>query len=423
MKKFCAILVLIWLVGPVNAQYDLKDKLKGYINPEEIVSLSETLSFQQAIDILSKVSEKVSGKRIVSTIPVNTPIGVEIDKMAYKKALFIIVQYNNFIVDETATALVVRRKDDGKALLSKDVYASVGEREVKISAVIFEANLSEMQEKGINWQLFLSKSGISLGTNLVTLQKSAAASSSSTSSSTDASTTLSPPDFTLSPKVNFTLGKDVDGTVEGMFRFFETENLGKILTRPTITAVNGQLGKTKVGSDFSIKERDFAGNLIDKFYQSGTIIEVTPYIYTEEGIDYIFMNVRIEKSSVVIGSLSVEKPITEVNTKVLLRNGEETVIGGLLANSVTVERRGVPFLRDLPWWVLGLKYLFGYDVETATTREIITLLKVELLPTLKERMETQKREVLKEEIDQQKAELKKYTEQIKNFQPKKEEEK
>ena len=93
-----------------------------------------------------------------------------------------------------------------------------------------------------------------------------------------------------------------------MFKFFEDENLGKSNFTPVISTVNGRLGKTQVGSDFSVKERDFAGNLIDKFYQSGTIIEVTPHVYTSDGIDYMVLKVRMERSSVVIGSISIENP-------------------------------------------------------------------------------------------------------------------
>jgi len=414
MKKFLGIFVLIFLAGQVYAQYDLKDKLKGAVNPEEIVSLSESLSFNQAVEILTKVCEKQTGKKIVSLVPITTPIGVEIDKMPFKKALFIIVQYNNLIIEETETNLIIKKKDASKQELTKDVYAAVNEREVKISAVIFEAYQSEMRERGVDWKLTLSKSGSTIESNLINLQ------SNPTSSSTaSAATAVKPPDYTLAPNINFVLGKDVAGTINGLFRFWETEGLGKVLTRPTITATNGQLGKTKVGKDFSIKERDFAGNMIDKFYQSGVIIEVTPHIYNEEGIDYIFLTVRIGNSTVTTTTLSVEKPITEVSTKVLLRDGEETIIGGLLSNNEVIQRSGIPILRDLPWWVLGLRYIFGWDKVTEQTNEMITLLKVELLPTLKERVDLQKREVLRESIQKHKDELENYKQQIKSTEPKK----
>lgn len=403
MKKFFIMLFFLGISVPVMAQFDLKDKLKGSNNPEEIVSLSETLPFNQAIEILSKVSEKLTGKKIVSLVPIITPIGVEIDKMQYKKALFIIVQYLNLLVDETEINIVIKKKDATKETLTKDVYVPVSEREVKISALIFEASTKDMKQRGVNWEFLLSRSGLSIGSKIVTSQTESENMSSNT-------VVQNPPEFSVSPKIDFTMGK-FDGTATGLFKFFEEENLGKILSRPTISTVNGVQGRTQVGSEFSIKERDFAGNLIDKFYQSGTIIEVTPHIINEDGVDYVLCKVRIEKSTVIPGSITTEKPKTEVTTSLLLLNGEEAAIGGLLVNDVTIERRGVPVLKDLPWWVLGLRYLFGYDSETVSTKEIITLLKVEILPTLKDRLNVKKNDILRREILEQKNQLKNYKNQ------------
>lgn len=405
MKKFIIILVLTGLSFSY-AQVDIKDKLKGYVNPEEIVSLSETLPFNKAVEVLSKVSEKLTGKKIVSLPAITSPIGVEIDKMPYKKALLIIVQINNLLLEETESTIIIKRKDETKANLPREQYVPVSEREVKISAVIFEASVSDMKERGVNWEFLLSKSGLSLGGKIVTAQTQ----TQQTTGTTQA--TQNPPEFSLSPKVDFTLGKTFDGTATGLFKFFEEENLGKIISRPTIIAINGMQGKTQVGSDFSIKERDFAGNLIDKFYQSGTIIEVTPNIITEDGIDYVMLKVRIERSSVIPGAITTEKPKTEVTTNLLLLDGEEAVIGGLLVNEETTNRRGVPVLKDLPWWVFGLRYLFGYDQQTVTTKEIITLIKVELLPTLKERINTKKNELLKKEVLDSREKLEDYQEQF-----------
>lgn len=404
MKKILIILVLLGLAVPISAQIDLKDKLKGSINPEEIVSLSETLPFNQAVEVLSKVSEKLTGKKIVSLVPLTNPIGVEIDKMPYKKALFIVVQYNNLLVEETDLNLVIKKKDASKEALAKDVYAPITEREVKISALIFEANVSDMKSKGVNWEFLLSRSGLSIGSKIVT-----SSSAPTTTSTTTAATTS--PEFSISPTVDFTMGK-FDGTATGLFKFFEEEQLGKIISRPTISTINGVQGRTQVGSEFSIKERDFAGNLIDKFYQSGTIIEVTPNIINEEGIDYVLCKIKIERSSVIPGAITTEKPKTEVTTSLLLINGEEAAIGGLLVNEETIERRGVPFLKDLPWWVLGLRYLFGYDQVKIATKEIITLLKVELLPSLKERVNAKKNDILRKEILEHQNKMKDYKNQV-----------
>jgi type IV pilus assembly protein PilQ len=74
-----------------------------------------------------------------------------------------------------------------------------------------------------------------------------------------------------------------------------------------------------------------------------------------------------------------------VKTYALLYSGEETSIGGLYTTDDETTRQGVPFLKDLPPWVLGLRYLFGSEQITKTKDELIILLKVELTPTVRTR--------------------------------------
>ena len=69
----------------------------------------------------------------------------------------------------------------------------------------------------------------------------------------------------------------------------------------------------------------------------------------------------------------------------LLLDGEETIIGGLFINEETNDRQGVPFLKDLPWWFFGLRYVFGFETKTVRKKELIILLKAELLPSLQDR--------------------------------------
>ncbi len=401
MKRLIFISIMLISVL-LHAQIDLQEKLKGYVNPEELVTLSENITFNQAIEVLSAVSQKITGKKIVSTVEINQPIGIELKNIQYKKALLIIVQYNNLMYEETESTIIVKKKDESKAELSKEIYAPVDEREVKISALLFEANVADMRERGINWEFLLSRSGLSIGGKLVTLQEQ------QQQSTTTTQVLQKPPEFGIETKSQFTMG-EFEGDATALFRFFETENLGKIISRPTVSTVNGVKGRTQVGSDISIKERDFAGNIIDRFYSTGTIIEVTPYIYTEDGIDYVYLKLKVERSSANPGTITTEIRKTTAETSVLLLDGEETAIGGLYVNEETSERRGVPILKDLPWWVLGLRYIFGYEQKSLTTKEIIMLIKADILPSLKDRISDKKSKgILKEQMKKNADEMQQY---------------
>jgi type IV pilus assembly protein PilQ len=161
------------------------------------------------------------------------------------------------------------------------------------------------------------------------------------------------------------------------------------MSSPDIVVRSGQEGRIQVGQDFSIRERDFAGNLIDKFYSAGTIAKVTPQVITEQGVSFIHMNVDVERSDVQPGAISTIINKTKATTNLLLLDGEESIIGGLYNSETDVVREGIPFLKDLPWYVFGLRYLFGFNSDNVVKKELVILLKAELVPTLQERI-TQK---------------------------------
>jgi general secretion pathway protein D len=76
---------------------------------------------------------------------------------------------------------------------------------------------------------------------------------------------------------------------------------------------------------------------------------------------------------------------TSATGSLSLLNGEEGYIGGMYSNEEITVREGVPLLKDLPWWFLGLRYLFGYDSKKVSRRELIVLMKADLLPLVEER--------------------------------------
>ena len=56
----CAVLYCMNL----SAQAGLEKTLRGYTPPDELISLSANIQFSKAIDLLNKVSEKKTGKKL-----------------------------------------------------------------------------------------------------------------------------------------------------------------------------------------------------------------------------------------------------------------------------------------------------------------------------------------------------------------------
>lgn len=368
-----SLLLTVLFIGSIVPQKYWERRFKDYNNPDELVTLSQSLPFNEAIALLSKVSESTTGKKIVSTYNSLNPIGIEIESMPYDKALFMIVQYNGLLMEEKEDVIVIKRPgvDEKKP---EDVYASVDSREVKISAVFFEVDVAKSRQVGIDWKALLSGKDWSIAPELRTQSQS----SNSTQTSLPALGTLTG-DGTWNSGSFF-------GEANAVFRFFEDNNLGEIISAPNITVRDNKQGRIQVGSDFSVRTRDFAGNTVEKFFPTGTIIEVTPHVYNENGIDYMLLNISVERSSFLLNDQTTEIKKTNAATQVLMLNGEETVLGGLFVNEDTRVRNGIPFLKDLPWWVFGIRYLTGSDATTTTKKELVILLKAELVPTLKERL-------------------------------------
>ncbi len=180
-----------------------------------------------------------------------------------------------------------------------------------------------------------------------------------------------------------------------------------MIARPQTTVRSGSTGRVQIGTDFSVKERDFAGNVIDRFYSAGTILEVTPTVYTYGNTELIDLMYKATRSSVTPGTVSTLIDKTENQSKLLLLNGEETYVAGLTLNEETTTREGIPLLKDLPWWFFGLRYLFGYDKVNVSRRELLILLRAELVPTIDARIEqlTKNRDVMQEKLKENREDM------------------
>ena len=371
-----ALLVVASSYGLCQTSPPERRALREYTAPEELVSIAPTTTIDKALGAISEVSKKFIGKIIIDTEHRVTPINVDIQGMQWRDALETICRKNDIWYTEYETYIQITGsggpeggKTGAAAGGSPDIqkeFATFKSRETKISAVFLEVNLARLEEAGINWDF--SKS-----TNDVTINGSFGGADKVSDGIFKADVT---------PKLSF-------ANLKFLAQLFSNYDLGEILSSPSINVRSGEEGRIQVGQDFSIKERDFAGNVIDKFYSAGTIIRVKPQVITEQGVSFVHMIVNVERSSVSPGTVSTIINKSQASTNVLLLDGEETIIGGLYNTETSTLRSGVPLLKDLPWYVFGLRYLFGYNREEVTKKELIILMKAELVPTLQERI-TQK---------------------------------
>ena len=57
----------------------------------------------------------------------------------------------------------------------------------------------------------------------------------------------------------------------------------------------------------------------------------------------------------------------------------------LILELSTPDNKIIPILKDLPWWVFGLRYIFGRTVKGVKSNEMIIILKVEIVDNIEDR--------------------------------------
>jgi len=132
----------------------------------------------------------------------------------------------------------------------------------------------------------------------------------------------------------------------------QKEGRGEVISSPRVITSNSQTATIKAGVEIPYQEATSAGATSVSFKEAVLKLEVTPQITPD---DKVIMDLLVSKDSVgevFLGVPSVNK--REVETSVLVDNGQTLVLGGIYERTTSGEVDKVPFLGDLP----GIGFLF-----------------------------------------------------------------
>ncbi|PIV32756.1 MAG: type II secretion system protein GspD [Lysobacterales bacterium CG02_land_8_20_14_3_00_62_12] len=160
----------------------------------------------------------------------------------------------------------------------------------------------------------------------------------------------------------------------------------KVLSAPSIVVLNNKTASLNSGTQIPVNSTSFqpiggttggttGGNNSffnsTQFRDTGITLDVTPRV-NPGGL--VYMEIREEKSvpgaasSAVNGNVSVDK--STIETEVAVQSGETVVLAGLIEDTRTSSRSGVPGLVKIP--LLGR--LFGNNSNGSTRSEILVLI-------------------------------------------------
>jgi type IV pilus assembly protein PilQ len=165
------------------------------------------------------------------------------------------------------------------------------------------------------------------------------------------------------------------GALDGNFNLnlrlsaLESSGEGKIISTPRVTTLNGEKATISQGTKIPYTTVSDTGAGTE-FENAELKLEVTPEINPDGSV---ILDVKASNSAVGTVYQSAgggDAPAIEekkAETKVLVRDGQTTVIGGIFVESEVGGDTGVPWLKDIPF----LGHLFKSTTKTKERRELL----------------------------------------------------
>lgn len=264
--------------------------------------------------------------------------------------------------------------------------------QVYIESIIVEVSSSNAAELGIQWQGLIGAGnqnvafggtnftgpGGELGSNIVGLGRDV---NSVLTLGTNTITNPVPP----APGLNLGLVTKFNGTygMSALLRALQSETGTNILSTPNLITLDNEEARIVIGKNIPIITGSYA--------QTGSSATVTPFqTYSRQDVG-LTLRVRPQISETGIVKMAIYQEVSSIfnqnfaagiilnkrniESNVLVDDGQIVVIGGLMEDSYADGSSGVPFLKDIP--ILGA--LFRYDSKTRTKTNLMVFLRPYIL--------------------------------------------
>jgi general secretion pathway protein D len=270
-------------------------------------------------------------------------------------------------------SIVVRGTPDQVALAQKLVDdLDKAKPEVLIDVAVMQVSRDKSHTLGINPPTNIS---VALQPNVNT-----SSSSSSSSSTTSTSSTNS---INLNSLANLN-ATDFQVTIpQATASALMSDSDTKVIQSPQIRALDGQKATLKIGDRVPVATGSFQPgiggvginplvNTQFQYLDVGVNIDITPRVHANGEISLkLSMDVSDVDSYVSIGGIS--QPVIgqrKIENEIRLKDGEVSLLGGMMEDSKTKALTGIPGLASIPI----LKYLFSQDTSDHSTNEIVFVL-------------------------------------------------
>lgn len=152
-----------------------------------------------------------------------------------------------------------------------------------------------------------------------------------------------------SGSVNFLVGRIGDYLLRLELSAMQMEGRGEVISTPRVITADQSEAIIKTGTEIPFTNEDDDGRPVTEFKEAVLELAVTPHITPD---DRIMMDLTVKKDQPDFANETNDGvPIIrrELNTNVLVNNGDTIVLGGVFEQTRAENRESVPFLGDLPY--------------------------------------------------------------------------
>ncbi|HEU4637105.1 MAG TPA: cohesin domain-containing protein [Edaphobacter sp.] len=279
---------------------------------------------------------------------------------------------SKIVLVPSQNAIILRATPD-QLLLAQKLIDDVDRArpEVVVDVAILEVNRDKVRKLGITLPQSIT----------VTPQASPTTTSSSSSSST--SGTTSPSNFTLNTLANMNANNFAVSIPAATLDALLTDSDTRILQNPRIRATDGQRSNLKIGQRIPVATGSYNAGVATgvasigvqtqfTYLDVGVQIDMTPTVHYDREVSLkMKMEVSSQQGTVTISG--VAEPIIGQNVVeqvIQLKEGEPSILAGLVTKQDTRGLNGTPGLSEIPFF----KFFFASNSRETQQNEIIFLL-------------------------------------------------
>lgn len=249
------------------------------------------------------------------------------------------------------------------------------EQQVMIECRIVEASTNFLRELGVNWGFDYSPDKNNIDNNELT----------GGNTGLGGSFLLFPENVQLGfagaaqqlsfGKVLGLSGMSLDVRLSAM----ESAGEGKVVSTPRVTTLNGSQATIEQGRSIPYTTISDSGTKTE-FKDAKLILKVTPEI-NPNGTLILDLDISNDSAGAVVPTgtgtaVSIESK--KAKTKLMLNNGDTTVVGGVYVDNISESEAGVPLLKDVPF----LGHFFKSTRKAIERRELLIFITPRVLDSL-----------------------------------------